>query len=84
MGFVLRSTLSLLFLALAAPLSLPIRWMRRLDRDDHFFRFGSQCVSLVPGLPGVYLRRAYYVTVLPRCGKDVVIEFGTIFAQWDT
>lgn len=84
MRSAIRSTLSLLFLGLVAPLSLPIRWMRRLDRHDHLFRFGSQCISLVPGLLGIYVRRAYYVTVLPRCGKDVVIEFGTLFAQRDT
>lgn len=80
----LRSTLSFLFFTLVAPLSLPVRWTRRLDRHDHIFRFGSQCVSLVPGLLGIYVRRAYYVTVLPRCGEDVLIEFGTIFAQRDT
>lgn len=84
MRSALRSTLSLLFLALVAPLALPVRWTRRVDRHDHIFRFGSQFVSLVPGLLGVYVRRAYYLTVLPRCGRDVVIEFGTILAQRDT
>ena len=67
-----------------APLSLPVRWARPVDGDDHIFRFGSHVASLIPGLPGVYARRAYYVTVLPRCGRDVTIEFGTIFAQRDT
>lgn len=79
-----RSFLSFVFLVLVAPLALPIRWSRRWDKEDHIFRFGSHCVSLVPGLPGVFLRRAYYLTVLPHCGDDVVIEFGTIFAQRHT
>lgn len=79
-----RNVVSLLFWILVSPLSLPVHLSRRFDRNDHLFRFGSQCVSLLPGLPGVYARRAYYVTVLPRCGRDVVIEFGTVFAQRDT
>lgn len=79
-----RPLLDALFLLFLAPLGLPVRWSRGLDRHDHIFRFGSHCVSLIPGLPGVYARRAYYATVLPRCGRDVTIEFGTIFAQRDT
>jgi virginiamycin A acetyltransferase len=41
----------------------------------------SQAFSLVPGLSGAYLRRAFYRLVLPRCGRDCCITFGTVFSH---
>lgn len=41
----------------------------------------SQAMSLVPGLAGVYLRRAFYRLVLPRCDRGACISFGTIFSH---
>jgi acetyltransferase-like isoleucine patch superfamily enzyme len=41
----------------------------------------SQAFSMIPGLSGVYLRRAFYCAVLPRCERDVCITFGTVFSH---
>jgi acetyltransferase-like isoleucine patch superfamily enzyme len=41
----------------------------------------SQLMSLLPGMPGVYLRRAFYRWVLPRCGQGSFISFGSIFSH---
>lgn len=41
----------------------------------------SQAFSLLPGVSGVYLRRAFYWWVLPRMGKDVWIGFGTVLSH---
>ncbi|HLN27753.1 MAG TPA: acyltransferase [Gemmataceae bacterium] len=41
----------------------------------------SQAFSLLPGLSGVYLRRAFYQMVLPQCGADACLTFGTIFSH---
>ena len=41
----------------------------------------SQAMSLIPGLTGVYLRRAFYRLVLPRCGADACLSFGTVFSH---
>ena len=41
----------------------------------------SQVMSLLPGLCGVYLRRAFYWLVLPRCERGSVISFGVIFSH---
>lgn len=41
----------------------------------------SQAMSLFPGLSGVYLRRAFYRWVLPRCGHECCISFGTVFSH---
>jgi virginiamycin A acetyltransferase len=44
----------------------------------------SQLLSLVPGLPGQYLRRAFLAQVLRGgCAASVAIEFGTLFSQVD-
>ena len=41
----------------------------------------SQTLSLIPGLIGVYLRRAFLMRVLDHCHHTAVVEFGTIFSQ---
>src|SRR4051794_34946739 len=41
----------------------------------------SQLFSLVPGLTGVYLRRAFYALVLPRCDVDACLSFGTVLSH---
>lgn len=41
----------------------------------------SQCFSTIPGTIGVYLRRAFCRYVLPSCGHDVCISFGTVFSH---
>jgi len=45
----------------------------------------SQVLSLVPGLPGQYLRRAFLARVLRGgCASSAAIEFGTLFSQVDS
>jgi len=41
----------------------------------------SQAFGMLPGLTGVYLRRAFYKLVLPRCGDDCCLSFGTVFSH---
>ena len=41
----------------------------------------SQLFALAPGLIGVFLRRAFYRLVLPRCGTDCCLTFGTILSH---
>lgn len=41
----------------------------------------SQLLSLIPGLTGQYLRRAFLQRVLARCHSSVLVEFGTLFSQ---
>jgi acetyltransferase-like isoleucine patch superfamily enzyme len=40
-------------------------------------------MAFIPGLPGVYLRRAYYRLTLKFCAPDCHIGFGAIFAHRD-
>jgi virginiamycin A acetyltransferase len=41
----------------------------------------SQLLSLLPGISGQYLRRAFLQRVLARCHSSVLVEFGTLFSQ---
>jgi virginiamycin A acetyltransferase len=41
----------------------------------------SQLLSLLPGISGQYLRRAFLEQVLARCHPSALIEFGTLFSQ---
>jgi len=50
-------------------------------RPIRVFPGWSQAMSLFPGLTGAYLRRAFYKMVLPRCGEDSFIAFGTVFSH---
>jgi virginiamycin A acetyltransferase len=71
--------------ALATLLVLPAWLIYRLGRaalgPERAFPGWSQALGLVPGLTGVYLRRAFYRIVLPRCGADAFISFGTILSH---
>lgn len=51
------------------------------SRADSIFQTYSQIVSLVPGIEGEYLRRAFYALALPRCGDDFTVGFGTVFSK---
>lgn len=41
----------------------------------------SQAFSLLPGLTGAYLRRAFYWWLLPECGAGACISFGTVLSH---
>jgi virginiamycin A acetyltransferase len=43
----------------------------------------TQALSLLPGIAGQYLRRAFLKLVLERCATSVTVEFGTIFSRAD-
>jgi virginiamycin A acetyltransferase len=49
---------------------------------DGALEASAQFLSLVPGLPGQYLRRAFLARVLTGgCAPSAVIGFGTLFSQ---
>jgi acetyltransferase-like isoleucine patch superfamily enzyme len=35
----------------------------------------SQAISLVPGLPGIAIRRVWYEQTLEKCGENLVVDF---------
>jgi len=54
------------------------RWALGTERA---FPGWSQALSLIPGLCGAYVRRAFYRLVFRRCGSGAWIGFGSIFSH---
>lgn len=80
-----RSTLKRTLDAVALVLVLPFVGLHALlklvaRRPDPLFQAFSQFFSLAPGLPGDYLRRAFYRLTIHSCAEECSIQFGTIFA----
>lgn len=53
-------------------------------RRESMYQGFSQCVSLVPGLPGDYLRIAFYHATLRECSRNARVSFGTIVSNPET
>lgn len=45
------------------------------------YRLWAQSCALAPGLPGDYLRIAYYKLTLEKCSMESRIQFGSLFAH---
>ena len=43
----------------------------------------SELISIYPGAFGIYLRRGFYNRTLKKCGKNLVVGFGSIFSYPD-
>jgi len=77
MRSILKGGVNALSLCLVFPLAL----MTGFGRVESVFHFWAQALALGPGLPGDYLRAAYYRLTLEECALDCRISFGTIFAH---
>lgn len=65
----------------AMPLWLAYMMLTLAFGAERAFPGFSQLVALLPGTAGVYLRRAFYGMVLPRCGEDAFIGFMTVLSH---
>lgn len=81
----MNSCLKLLITFFAAAIVLPFVAIYRLGASllgpKKAFPGWSQTFSLLPGLTGNYLRRAFYWWVFPECGDGACICFGTVFSH---
>src|SRR5262245_64372753 len=81
----MKSLIKLLFNGIALPVVLPCYLGFLLSSlvigRRRAFPGWSQAFALAPGFIGIYLRRAFYQMVFPRCGKDVCLSFGVIFSH---
>jgi virginiamycin A acetyltransferase len=71
------------FAALVAvlPLLVCYRLNSRAVGRNRALEGASQLLSLLPGITGQYLRRAFLQRVLARCDSSALVEFGTLFSQ---
>jgi virginiamycin A acetyltransferase len=62
------------------PCVLAFRITGTLAGRERAFPGWSQAFALIPGLTGVYLRRAFYRAALALCGDDVWLGFGLVIS----
>ena len=77
MKTVLKAVGRALFLALATPGAAACGF----GRFGSIYAFLAQASSLVPGLPGDYLRVAFYRLTLDQCSLNSRVSFGSFFAH---
>ncbi len=78
----LKVTLDAVAIALMSPLSACCALERRLlPGSERVFSTCAQTVALLPGLPGMILRRGFYRAALDSCARDCFIGFGVIFTH---
>ncbi len=81
MKHLLKATANALALAVVVP-GWVVYWLQaRVVGVERAFAGWSQAWALVPGMSGVYLRRAFYRLTLARCERDACLGFGTIFSH---
>jgi acetyltransferase-like isoleucine patch superfamily enzyme len=54
------------------------------QHSETVFSLWAQAFSVLPGLPGVFMRRGFYSLTLDKCTVNCHIGFGTIFAHRST
>lgn len=78
----LKTVADVIALVLVAPLALVCGLEHRLTSDgEGVFHFCAHVAALWPGLPGAYLRRAFYRLTLDACHPLCHIGFGAMFTH---
>lgn len=79
---VKRLVVYMMFL-LTWPFSLASWLAYRILGNEVVFDFSAKLLSLVPGLPGQYLRTSFYMVTLRECHYDLLVGFGSFFSHPD-
>jgi virginiamycin A acetyltransferase len=61
--------------------ALPFAALTAFGRLSSTFQGMAQLLALVPGLPGDYLRVAFYFLTLRNCSLQSRVSFGTLFSR---
>jgi virginiamycin A acetyltransferase len=79
---LLKSALDAVCLVLVLPAAGMCAAEAKLSaRSEMVFTGWAQTFALIPGLAGVFLRRAFYRLTLERCGRSFWIGFGAMFSH---
>jgi virginiamycin A acetyltransferase len=81
---LVRISIKRLCQAIALVLAFPAAVLTLFGRIKPVYTFFAQSFALGAGLPGSYLRAAYYKMTLRKSSLDVTLAFGTYFVQPDT
>jgi virginiamycin A acetyltransferase len=80
---LVRLSIKRLFQGIAVILAFPAATLTLFGRIKPVYTFFAQSFALGPGLPGSYLRAAYYKMTLRESSIDVTLSFGSYFVQPD-
>ena len=80
---LVKSTLNRICQLIVLPLAIPCKLEEWLfsRRSETVFHICTHLVALLPGLPGVFLRRAFYSLTLESCSLHCCIGFGSLFSH---
>lgn len=81
MKSILKSIANSVATLLVLPCVVQCRLSIAILGPERGFSGWSQGFSLLPGLTGVYLRRAFYRLILPRCADGCCLTFGTTISH---
>jgi acetyltransferase-like isoleucine patch superfamily enzyme len=81
---LVRLSIKRLCQAIALVLAFPAATLTLFGRLHPVYTFFAHSFALFPGLPGSYLRAAYYKMTLRECAIDITLSLGTYFVQPDT
>jgi len=76
-----KSAARLVALVAVLPVLVFYRLNALLVGRDRALEGATQLLSLLPGVTGQYLRRAFLQRVLAHCHHSALVEFGTLFSQ---
>lgn len=78
----MKEAIDAICLALVAPAAALCAIERRVGSGrEGMFSFWAQSVALVPGVPGVFVRRAFYRLTLDRASRHIAVAFGAVFTH---
>ena len=80
---LVRLSVKKLCQAIALVCTFPAALLTLFGRLRPVYLFFAHSYALFPGLPGSYLRAAYYKLTLRRSSLDVTLSFGTFFVLPD-
>lgn len=80
-GGNLRAIIKGLAQAISVLVVFPFALLTGFGRFELSFQCFAHAFALIPGIPGDYLRVAYYFLTLDHCALNSRVSFGTFFAQ---
>jgi virginiamycin A acetyltransferase len=82
MRAALKALIDGVFAALVLPAAVTCWGEAWLNREaEGVFGFWSHVVAVLPGHPGLYVRRAFYRLTLASCAREFHIGFGALFTH---
>ena len=80
---IVKNILNVLCLVFVFPCAFT-SWVEKVlsgSGGETIFTFWTHFFAIAPGLPGVFLRRAFYRLVLDKCSLKCYIGFGSVFTH---